>query len=62
MHAQGATLNTRWGEEELKESRRYSRFSCSEGTRFIIRKQLHEGTIKNFSQGEIGRASCRERV
>jgi hypothetical protein len=38
-------------EEMIKESRRYERIRCSEGTHFLARKRLYEGTIKNISKG-----------
>lgn len=34
-----------------KDNRRFRRIRCSESTHFITRKRLHEGVIKNFSQG-----------
>ncbi|MGD9332648.1 MAG: PilZ domain-containing protein [Desulfobacterales bacterium] len=36
---------------DQKECRRYNRFPCSEATHFLARQRLHEGVIKNISQG-----------
>jgi hypothetical protein len=38
-------------EDAQKDCRRHRRFPCSEGTHFLTRRRLHEGTIKNFSRG-----------
>jgi hypothetical protein len=37
--------------EDQKESRRYRRTPCSEGTHFLSRRRLHEGVIRNISRG-----------
>ena len=37
--------------DDQKESRRFNRVPCSEGTHFLTRRRLHEGVIKNISRG-----------
>jgi hypothetical protein len=38
-------------EEMINESRRHERLHCSEGTHFLAKKRLYEGTIRNISKG-----------
>ena len=38
-------------EEDQKECRLHRRTPCAEGTHFLTRKRLHEGTIRNISKG-----------
>jgi hypothetical protein len=38
-------------QDVIQESRRHTRVYCTEGTHFMSKTRLYEGTIKNVSQG-----------
>lgn len=51
MRNQETARHSRQSEADRKESRRFRRVPCAEGTHFITRRRLHEGVIRNFSRG-----------